>query len=142
MKALLVIIALLVTACGKDQRVDYRLRPALDYYLSIAPNQGALDDLISLEFGTLPEGRNGYCDRGTQMVIGGRRVYRDLVITIREGAYNSYMKALVSHELAHCLHSKDHTHTNDKYALMNPEMTTRTAYWDEHLDEQLRGVFE
>lgn len=135
MKTLLMVLIILsstVAACGRQPKVAPEFKAAMDHYLALAPNSGHIDQLESVEWGAPPAGADGICNQ-KPTIIKGEYVR---TVTIRDGLeQGAWLNAVVSHELAHCLHDKPHDTRST--ALMHPTIMPGNEYWETHLDEEL-----
>lgn len=145
-KSLLWLIFLL--GCGVDRNIDPALRPLLEYYLSFAPHEGNLSQLVSFRFGTLGRTTEGSCQS-----IGNRKTgwgliklptIREIIVITPEEGFESSWKAAVMHELGHCLHNKRHSETPG--AIMygyttGEDYQADEEYWEENLELKMREMF-
>lgn len=146
MKTLLPLVLLLasaITGCGKDEglKIDPVLRPYLEKYLSVAPSEGRLSLLASVEFGEPPEGDDlGIClmpYRGTrehQIIREDRRI----IVRYPE-VFNAAFTRTMMHEFGHCLH--DMIHNEDPDTIMSLYNDNFPEYWEANLDEKLVEMF-
>ncbi len=138
---ILVLLSSSITACGEmekltEEEVSLDADPVLEYYLQQyimwAPNQGKLDRLVSLKFGTLDEtGENGECKWSQD---------NKREITIRRPAeMDARFARIMMHEFGHCLH--DLKHSPDKNSVMYAKVHGTNEYWEEHLEEKTKAMF-
>lgn len=149
-------LLLLLSACGADDEVtiDYQLRPILDRYLMLAPDEGQLDELADLRVGNPglgPTGNalSGRCYRDYDTVVGrkvpGSQRRHVVVAPPHDGDVGgACWRAVVYHELAHCLH--DLGHVDDEKALMYPFVKCSDERWSDYwasvdLDNKLMESF-
>lgn len=139
MNRLLIVFAFVLTACGPDEpRIDPLLRPVLHKYLSWVPNDGKLDELVSMEFGHVDG--FGVCNKDWVNGFNGDKHFAERRIVI-SGPENlgSAWEAAVMHELAHCLHDK--AHSNDSFSLMYPHKERGDEYWEKNLETKVKEMF-
>ena len=142
MKTIFILLALFFTACGQDEAY-LKSDPELDYYLRwylrVAPTDGALKELATLEFGTPPEGKVGYCEV-MPIKTGYRTWSRTRAITVKKLNRDGFLAAVVMHELAHCLH--DFEHEEAKGHLMSDPMDDDAAWWDANIQTELERLWQ
>ncbi len=142
MKSLLILFCLVLTACGAGETlyVDPELQAAVDFYLAHAPDAGHWKDLDAVQFGTLSDAsRQGDCERPankkSKVFSPSRRV------TIRADFKNTdspnYLRYVVAHELAHCLHDKPHSDDG----LMSAQPFGTEDFWRDNLGDEIEKVF-
>lgn len=143
-----ILLGTFLFGCGVDREIDPALKPLLDYYLSFAPNKGNVDQLVSFRFGTLGRTTEGSCQP-----IGNRKrawglvklpTIREIIVITPEEGFEYSWKAMVMHELGHCLHNKGHSPTRGDimYAHLtgeNPEEDEQ--YWKENLEAEMHEMF-
>ncbi len=150
MKTLVLLLALVgCNGCGAEEivlDVDAELAPYLQIYLSLAPDQGHLDRLAELKFGTPPPGRGGKCFTDSLVIPEVKGAWAETAIsdtrTIvikRPKKYNARFAALVIHELGHCLH--DLEHVDDPYAVMAFDRKGKNEYWEDNLALKVKQMF-
>lgn len=136
----IMIIAVLATGCGIEEDepkvFDPALAPIVYEYIAYTPDKGHLDKLVSLKFGAVgSDSRHGLCEKDN---IGSP--FEKRYITIAPTNERGWvLKAIVMHELAHCLHDKEHT--DDPDSLMNPNHHGGEDYWRENLEAKVRELF-
>ena len=137
---LITVFLLFSCACGSEEReFDPELTKILRQYLRIAPTNGALKELVELKFGSTGDPKlQGVCE---QSYVGlGKDYFNERRVTIEPSDNMGPQRvALVMHELAHCLHDKEHT--DDPWSLMHPDRYGDDEYWQENLDERVREMF-
>ncbi len=118
---------LLLTACGreKDFEIDPTFQPMLNYYLSIAPDHGHLEQLQSIQFDDVPNGDKGITEY-EPLAYKGKTYYAVTHIKIRRGMSPAITKAAVLHELGHALHGLHHV---EGVEIMAKTMTNDEDYW-------------
>ena len=140
MKRAIFILALLVTGCGVEEsepkEFDPELASLVHYYLAFAPDKGELDKLAVMKFGDVDkDGKQAWCQVEN---IGSPFERREITVEPRED--RGYLfKTTVMHELGHCLH--DLEHSDEPYAIMNPQREGDEAYWQENFDAKLAEMF-
>lgn len=151
MKTLLVFTILLLVGCGSEKEpltVDPDFQPALDLYLSIAPDRGHLNEMVSISYSTdLEPGVNATCNVKVKTYEANGVKYKDPTterrILVRPGvakAPSFYLYALVAHELGHCLHDLPHVEGDSK-ALMAEEVFESEPYWQYNLPQEIARLF-
>lgn len=151
MKAFILFTTLALTACGYEREpltVDPDFQPALDLYLSIAPDRGNYDELVSISYSTdLPDGVDGACEvihaEGKAYGVKYAEKPVERRIKIRPGtlpAPSFLLYATVAHELGHCLHGFPHVE-GERKALMAPSVYDSEEYWQTHLPQQIARLF-
>lgn len=129
-----------LSACGPDTTLDSD--PELDYYLKLylrwAPSNGHLDELTKLKFGSTGTDAVAACTK--QKVGSGKFFTWNREIVVKRIDVDSRLAALVMHELGHCLHDKKHS--EDPKSLMHSKIYWDADYWDQHLEEQVEGMFQ
>lgn len=105
----IIVLALLVTACGTESEIDPSLEPYLNEYLSLCDASSECKSkprhtVDVLKIGEFANGNLGYCERNK--TLGGT----DRIVTIvPRGEYGEFQyKTLVFHELGHCIHGLKH----------------------------------
>ena len=139
----LLFLVFLLTACGSEDgpKVNPALQAGLDIYLSVAPAvDGDRLKSLTLQFCDTPTGRQGRCNWDDKDALGFTLATKN-DICIRDTQPDSpVLRALVAHELAHCLHRINHS--NDPKSLMFPDIPDDNAFWSEHLNESIAKIFE
>lgn len=126
-----------VSRCSIVQSIDPAIQPIVDEFLIDAQNHGALVDIktiSAIEFGSvnniLMQNVIGVC---MPLIFLGERVNSPLlrsnrVVVTSEYPANSYkFKALIYHELGHCLLGRQHT--NDLRSLMYPIISDNESFY-------------
>lgn len=145
-----ILLCTALVGCGSDDtpKIDPDFQEAYNVYMTFAPNKGDADELESIqwtdeELDGIPE-RRGRCYVKWDQVKGKRipgTTKRKILIRRQgtgEGAY--WLKALVAHELGHCLHNFGHSADED--AIMWGAVALHSdEYWQEHLSERLYEMF-
>lgn len=141
---LTIMLAVSCTACGADDqalKVDPELQVGLDIYLSIAPDHGRLDSLKSLQFCAVPGEEGGHCWWNDKELFNSTLASESHICIRRTEGEPFALRALVAHELGHCLHRLPHS-TNPK-SIMYPGPTSYgETYWAENLQERLTAMFQ
>lgn len=136
--ALIFIAACFSLACGREEQkvIDPALAPLLEKYLSLAPDEGKLSELVSLEFGETGAA-NGNCNVTTEDVAGfSKETKRSVTIA---PLYNEGYVNTVYHELGHCLHGLPHT--DGPFDLMNPHRVGPSHWHWENIDVAISEMF-
>lgn len=149
MRALKFLLPLMILhGCGIERNIDPALRPLLEYYLSFAPHEGNLSELVSFRFGTLGNKTEGSCqsigNRKTAWGLVKLPTIREIIVISPEVGFEFSWKAAVMHELGHCLHNKQHSETpgDIMYGYTTGEdYEADEAYWEENLEPKMREMF-
>lgn len=141
-----------VNACGtepiitaivfKPAKLDVapELQPILDHYLTVAPDYGAYDELVVLQFGD-PDGNKTACDVRYKKLAGKKmRVERGVIVSDMLDISRPSQAALVYRELAVCLHGAETS--KDDLSIMAAAVLEDDQFWDENLDAKLAEVFK
>lgn len=131
-----VLLAMALTACGREPAINGDLQAAVDRYLAHVPTRGHYDDLVSVDWGETTDGAQGQCLKAPRWDGSLSRKVR----IVRSDYDAVILDALVAHELGHCLHDKVHDNSVIP-KLMNTYMVQDTDYWTQHLDEQIEAMF-
>lgn len=142
MRYFVLAFAFVLAACGPDEpRIDPLLRPVLYQYLSWAPNEGKLEELVSFEFGHTEGNQFGYCSKDWVNGIDGAKMLSERRIVIKEPSnMGGKWRAGVMHELAHCLHDKGHS-TDSSSLMFKQAVFGSDEYWEKNLEAKVRELF-
>lgn len=132
--------------CSVDQNVDRRLEPFLDSFIEDAKRYGVDVNeslLSSLEYGDISgpymDDAIGVC---LPFIVGPTHFslpHSSRIIIEPVYPYNSCsFKALVYHELAHCLLYKPHS---SRYTLMSPFMEDNEKFYCQNWEAMLEELF-
>lgn len=137
---LFIFVVLSCQGCGTehDLVVDPELEPLLSQYLSMAPDNGHLDEVTSIQFGELGAGDHGLCEI-ERAQVNGFTYETTRKITIRRPGVGMRLDTTVFHELGHCLH--DLEHTGGEWDIMNPARVRDNTFWEENMARQLGRMF-
>lgn len=138
------LLAALFTSCGREDdhetKIDPELQPHVDLYLSYAPDNGHLDELLSVKFvpAWLLQGSLGRCEKENETVLGKKSTTRTVLIADTTNA--CLYGVVVAHELAHCLHDREHIGESPR-ELMGSTTFLNCEFWSENLNAQLEALF-
>lgn len=143
----IIAIVFLLCGCGRWEYAKKKSDPALEIYLNeylhIAPSNGHVEKLDTLVFGDTAskDDAAGLCRRTAYGIPDSAFVeYRYHIWIDRKYIGSEYLKTIVFHELAHCLH--DFVHSDDTTNLMfHGVLSHNPNFRDVYADKKLQQLF-
>lgn len=144
-QAALTAAALVLTACGAEPTltVDPALQPAVQDFLAWTGTPADHPRLsgLTVTLGALPFGEMGECRlRRPPTTLGVATEPATRAVTVSPDLGPHLTRAVVAHELAHCLFDTPHAAPGDRLDLMAPVVASDEDHWRDRLEPQVRAL--